>query len=39
MGFFYSENSSPKQDFNPIIPDTDLYLGSAGFGYKGKHWD
>jgi long-chain fatty acid transport protein len=39
VGFFYSENSSPNQDFNPIIPDTDLYLGSAGFGYKGKHWD
>jgi len=39
VGFFYSENSSPDKDFNPIIPDTDLYLGSAGFGYHGKHWD
>ena len=39
LGFFYSENSSPDQNFNPAIPDTDLYLGSAGFGYKGKHWD
>lgn len=39
LGFFYSENSSPDQNFNPAIPDTNLYLGSAGFGYKGKHWD
>jgi long-subunit fatty acid transport protein len=39
MGFIYSENSSPDHDFNPIIPDTDLYLGSIGFGHKGKHWD
>lgn len=39
LGYFYSENSSPDQDFNPIIPDTALHLGSVGFGYKGKHWD
>ena len=38
-GFIYSENSSPDSDFNPIIPDTNLYLGSLGFGYRGKHWD
>ena len=39
VGFFYSENSSPDKDFNPIIPDTALYLGSIGFGHKGKRWD
>ena len=39
LGYFYSENSSPDQNFNPIIPDTALHLGSAGFGRKGKHWD
>jgi long-chain fatty acid transport protein len=39
VGFFYSENSSPDQTFNPIIPDAALYLGSIGFGHKGKHWD
>ena len=39
LGYFYSENSSPDQNFNPIIPDTDLHLGSIGFGHKGKHWD
>ena len=39
LGYFYSENSSPNHDFNPIIPDADLHLGSIGFGHKGKHWD
>lgn len=38
-GYFYSENSSPSQDFNPIIPDTILHLGSLGVGHKGKRWD
>jgi long-chain fatty acid transport protein len=38
-GYFYSENSSPDKDFNPIIPDANLHLGSIGVGYKGKHWD
>lgn len=38
-GYFYSENSSPNADFNPIVPDSNLHLGSIGFGYKGKHWD
>ena len=39
LGYFYSENSSPDRDFNPIIPDTNLHLGSIGFGFKGKRWD
>jgi long-chain fatty acid transport protein len=39
MGYIYSENSSPDQTFNPIIPDTDLHLGSVGFGHKGRNWD
>ena len=39
VGYIYSQNSSPDHDFNPIIPDTDLHLGSIGFGHKGKHWD
>jgi long-chain fatty acid transport protein len=38
LGFFFSENSSPDANFNPIVPDSDLYLGSIGVGYKGKHW-
>src|SRR5215471_229917 len=28
IGYLYSENSSPDKDFNPIIPDSDLHLGS-----------
>ena len=39
LGYFYSENSSPDHDFNPLIPDSDLHLGSIGFGHKGKRWD
>ena len=39
VGYFYSENSSPDAGFNPIIPDTDLHLGSIGFGHKGRRWD
>jgi len=37
-GYFYSENSSPDRYFNPIVPDTDLHLGSIGFGHHGEHW-
>ncbi len=39
LGYFYSENSSPDQNFTPIIPDSDLHLGGLGFGHKGKRWD
>jgi long-chain fatty acid transport protein len=39
VGYFYSENSSPDANFNMIVPDSDLHLGSIGFGHKGKHWD
>jgi len=38
-GFFFSENSTTSPDFTPIVPDTDLYVGSVGFGHKGKVWD
>lgn len=38
-GYIFSENSSPDRNFNPIIPDADLHLGSVGFGHKGKRWD
>ncbi len=38
-GYFYSENSSPDANFNPIVPDSDLHLGSTGFGHKGTRWD
>ena len=39
VGYIYSENSSPDKDFNPIVPDSDLHLGSLGFGHHGQRWD
>ena len=38
-GYIYSENSSPNQNFNPLIADANLQLGSIGFGHHGKHLD
>src|SRR5258705_3608257 len=39
LGYFYSENSSPDRNFNPIVPDSVLHLGSIGFGHHGQRWD
>ncbi|HUA37741.1 MAG TPA: outer membrane protein transport protein [Candidatus Sulfopaludibacter sp.] len=39
VGYIYNENSSPDANFNPLIPDSNLQLGSVGFGRRGKHWD
>ena len=39
VGYFYSENSSPDANFNPLIPDSNLQLGGIGFGHHGKRWD
>jgi long-chain fatty acid transport protein len=39
VGYFYSQNSSPNSVYNPILPDSNLHLGSFGFGHKGKTWD
>ncbi len=38
-GYFFSQNSTSDADFNPILPDTDLHVGSLGFGKKGEHWN
>ena len=38
-GYIYSENSSPDRNFNPIVPDSNLHLGSIGIGHKGGRWD
>ena len=37
-GYFFSQNSISERYFNPIVPDTDLHVGSLGFGNRGKHW-
>ena len=39
VGYQYSENSSPDKNFQPIIPDANLHLGSVGVGHRGKRWD
>lgn len=39
VGFFYSEESTSSSYFTPLVPDTDLYIGSFGGGYKGEHWN
>jgi long-chain fatty acid transport protein len=39
VGYIYNENSSPDANFNPIIPDSSLQLGSIGFGRHGQRWD
>lgn len=38
-GYIYSENSVPDATFNPLIPDSNLHLGSIGFGHKGEKID
>lgn len=37
-GYFYSENSTSERYFNPVVPDTNLHVGSVGVGRRGKHW-
>jgi long-chain fatty acid transport protein len=39
LGLIYSENSSPSKYFNPIVPDSDLWLPGIGFGRRGVRWD
>lgn len=39
IGYFYSENSFPDLNFNPILPDSNLHLGSIGFGHRGERWE
>jgi long-chain fatty acid transport protein len=38
-GYFFSPASTSTEYFTPMLPDTDLHIGSLGGGYKGKHWD
>jgi long-chain fatty acid transport protein len=39
VGYIYSENSSPNENFSPIDPDANLNLGNFGIGHRGKYWD
>ncbi len=38
VGYFFSENSTSDRDFTPVVPDTDLHIGSVGFGRKKEKW-
>lgn len=37
-GYFFSEASTPEKDYTPLVPDTDLHVGSLGLVYKYHHW-
>lgn len=37
-GYFFSEASTSEKDYTPLVPDTDLHVGSLGVGYKGNTW-
>jgi long-chain fatty acid transport protein len=37
-GYFFSGASTSEQYFTPLVPDTNLHVGSLGGGYKGQHW-
>ena len=36
-GYIYSENSVPDQNFSPLNPDSNLHLGSVGYGHRGEN--
>jgi long-chain fatty acid transport protein len=38
-GYFFSENSSPDRNYTPLVPDSDLHLGSVGLSYRGARWN
>ncbi len=38
VGYIYSENSVPNETLSPTNPDSDLHLGSIGFGHRGDEW-
>jgi long-chain fatty acid transport protein len=36
-GYFFSEASTPEKYYTPLVPDTNLHVGSLGVGRHGKH--
>jgi long-chain fatty acid transport protein len=38
-GYFFSEASTPEREYTPLVPDSDLHVGSLGFGHHGEHWN
>jgi long-chain fatty acid transport protein len=37
-GYFFSQASTRTENYTPLVPDTDLHVGSLGFGYKTSNW-
>lgn len=38
LGYIYSENSVPNESFNPIVPDSNRHIFSAGIGGQWEQW-
>jgi long-chain fatty acid transport protein len=38
-GYIYSQNSVPNESFNPIVPDSNRHIFSAGIGQNFDHFD
>lgn len=38
LGYIYSENSVPNESFNPVVPDSNRHIFSAGVGGQWEQW-
>jgi len=38
-GYFFCPSSTPDKYYTPMVPDTDLHIGSFGGGYRGRNWN
>lgn len=37
-GYFYCSETAPESTFSASVPDTELHVGSIGFGRNGEKW-
>ncbi len=37
-GYYFTSDTASSQFFTPGIPDTNLHVGSIGFGHHGRDW-
>lgn len=37
-GYFFTSDTASSQYFTPAVPDTNLHVGSIGFGHHGRDW-
>jgi long-chain fatty acid transport protein len=38
-GYIFNQNSVPAADYQPLVFDQDRHFWSAGFGFRGTHFD